>query len=128
MSYFRLRPLSYPGTKLFFICFALNDPQSFKNVEETWYPELKFNCPDASIVLLGIKTDLIDEKSDDKVPDTKIQTLCQKIGAKYCACSTKSDKNVSDTFSDSIEYVLDKIKIKKRRKSISEVISGVFGK
>ena len=127
----RLRFLSYPSTKLFFICFSLNDEQSFEDIEKKWYPEVKKYCPDAAIVLLGLKMDLCYEQKSDqtqKVPDVKIQTLCQKIDAKYCACSAKTGENISGTFSDCIEYGIEKKFKKKRKKSITETITGVFGK
>ena len=33
-DYDRLRPLSYPNTEVFLICFALNNPPSLSSVEE----------------------------------------------------------------------------------------------
>jgi Ras-related C3 botulinum toxin substrate 1 len=33
-EYNTLRPLSYPGTDVFLICFSLSSPQSFINVKE----------------------------------------------------------------------------------------------
>ena len=33
-DYDRLRPLSYPNTEVFLICFALNNPSSLSSVEE----------------------------------------------------------------------------------------------
>ncbi|WAR24421.1 RAC1A-like protein [Mya arenaria] len=38
-DYDRLRPLSYTGTDVFFICFDLSRPSSFENVEPIWLPE-----------------------------------------------------------------------------------------
>ncbi|CAF0850478.1 unnamed protein product [Adineta steineri] len=53
-EYDRLRPLSYPMTDIFIMCFAIDNPESFKNVSEKWLPECKHFCPLASIVLVGI--------------------------------------------------------------------------
>ncbi|ROL54806.1 Ras-related C3 botulinum toxin substrate 1 [Anabarilius grahami] len=61
-DYDRLRPLSYPQTDVFLICFSLVDPDSFGSVREKWYPEVRHHCPNAQIVLVGTKLDLRDDK------------------------------------------------------------------
>ena len=40
-DYDRLRPLSYPETDVFLVCFSVVSPSSFENVKEKWYPEIK---------------------------------------------------------------------------------------
>ncbi|GBN89314.1 Ras-related C3 botulinum toxin substrate 1, partial [Araneus ventricosus] len=44
-DYDRLRPLSYPQTDVFLICFSLVNPASFENVRAKWYPEVSHHCP-----------------------------------------------------------------------------------
>ena len=39
-DYDRLRPLSYPGTDVFIVCYSMVDPESFKNVKKKWIKEL----------------------------------------------------------------------------------------
>jgi Ras-related C3 botulinum toxin substrate 1 len=39
-EYDRLRPLSYPGTSVFTICFSLINKNSFDNVSTKWIPEM----------------------------------------------------------------------------------------
>jgi len=41
----RLRPLSYPKTDVFLICFSVNSPESFENIREKWFPEVNYHCP-----------------------------------------------------------------------------------
>lgn len=36
-DYDRLRPLSYPQTDVFLVCFSVVSPSSFENVKEKWY-------------------------------------------------------------------------------------------
>src|ERR1700731_4156250 len=39
-DYDRLRPLSYPQTDVFLICFSIVSPPSFDNVKSKWWPEI----------------------------------------------------------------------------------------
>ncbi|PIO69660.1 Ras family protein [Teladorsagia circumcincta] len=52
-DYDRLRPLSYPQTDVFVLCFSIVSPVSFDNVATKWIPEIRQHCPDAPILLVG---------------------------------------------------------------------------
>ena len=79
-DYDRLRPLSYPQTDVFLICFSLVSPPSFENVKTKvrlpflylaiwkrypisfqWYPEISHHAPQTSVVLVGTKLDLRED-------------------------------------------------------------------
>ena len=36
-DYDRLRPLSYPQTDVFLLCYAVSSPSSFENIKNKWY-------------------------------------------------------------------------------------------
>lgn len=57
-DYDRLRPLSYPQTDVFVVCFDVANRSSFENVTAKWVPELRHFVPEAPILLLATKTDL----------------------------------------------------------------------
>jgi small GTP-binding protein len=61
-DYDRLRPLSYPNTDIFLICFSVVSRTSFKNVKSKWFPEITHHAPDVPILLVGTK---IDARNDD---------------------------------------------------------------
>ena len=63
-EYNTLRPLSYPGTDVFIICFALSSPASYESVKTKWHPEVAHFNPKTPIILVGTKLDLRDH------PDT----------------------------------------------------------
>ena len=95
-DYDRLRPLSYPQTDVFLICFSLVSPPSFENVRTKvcgpqvsggylilttrydrfkWYPEISHHAPSTSIVLVGTKLDL----REDPATIEKLRDRCVSI-------------------------------------------------
>ena len=58
LEYDRLRPLAYPGTDVFLLCFALNNLDSLRNIEDKWIPEIKHHRKKAKVILVGLKKDL----------------------------------------------------------------------
>lgn len=76
-DYDRLRPLSYPQTDVFLVCFSIVSPPSFDNVLSKvswpvdifrrkadimkWYPEISHHAPEVPIILVGTKLDLRDD-------------------------------------------------------------------
>jgi Ras-related C3 botulinum toxin substrate 1 len=54
-DYDRLRPLSYPQTDVFVLCFSVISPTSFTNITNKWMPEIRHHCPDKPVILCGKK-------------------------------------------------------------------------
>ena len=88
-EYDRLRTMSYPQTNTFLLCFSVVDPNSFQNVREKWFPELKHHCPTAKIILVGTKKDLRNNDSvldklrrNDQKPITQEQAIALKKSIK----------------------------------------------
>ena len=44
-DYDRLRPLSYPNTDVFLVCFSIISPASYENVKAKWHPEVSHHAP-----------------------------------------------------------------------------------
>ena len=75
-DYDRLRPLSYPQTDIFLICFSVVSPTSFENVRAKWYPEVSHHCPSTPIILVGTKLDLRDDKDTlEKLRERKLSPI-----------------------------------------------------
>ncbi|XP_045111372.1 cdc42 homolog isoform X2 [Portunus trituberculatus] len=55
-DYDRLRPLSYPQTDVFLVCFSVVSPSSFENVKEKWVPEITHHCQKTPFLLVGTHT------------------------------------------------------------------------
>ncbi|XP_069589925.1 rho-related GTP-binding protein RhoJ isoform X2 [Ranitomeya imitator] len=60
-DYDQLRPLSYPNTDVFLICFSVVNPASYQNVQEEWVSELRACMPHVPYVLIGTQIDLRDD-------------------------------------------------------------------
>ena len=57
----RVRPLVYPGTSVFLLCFDITNRASFEDIKETWIPEIHHNVPYTPFLLVGNKMDLRDK-------------------------------------------------------------------
>lgn len=111
-DYDRLRPLSYPQTDVFLVCFSVVSPSSYKNVKEKWVPEITQHCPSTPFLLVGTKTDLREDRSVlEKMAQKKQRPLQPKDGeklarklkaVKYVECSAKTQKGVKDVFDEAI--------------------------
>lgn len=60
-DYDRLRPLSYPQTDVFLVCFSVVSPSSYENVKEKWQPEITHHCQKTPYLLVGTQIDLRDD-------------------------------------------------------------------
>ena len=118
-DYKKLRPLSYPETDVFIICFSLVSPTSYENVEYIWVPELKENCPDTPYILVGLKKDLRDDfethsdefksKGMEPIPTSKGEDLKDKIKAQnYIECSAYKQTNMREVFDTAIRAAIYK--------------------
>lgn len=143
-DYDRLRPLSYPQTDVFILCFSIVSPVSFDNIATKWIPEIRQNCPDAPILLVGellcafdsiedqshsgTKLDLRDEPAtiralqcEKRTPITRSQgqRCAAKIKAcKYLECSALSQNGLAQVFEEAARIVIAPRPKKKKRCTI----------
>ncbi|XP_074845748.1 rho-related GTP-binding protein RhoQ isoform X3 [Carettochelys insculpta] len=82
-DYDRLRPLSYPMTDVFLICFSVVNPASFQNVKEEWVPELKEYAPNVPFLLVGTQIDLREDlKTLSRLTFVKEKPISMEQGQK----------------------------------------------
>nr|XP_042902693.1 ras-related C3 botulinum toxin substrate 2 [Parasteatoda tepidariorum] len=110
-DYERLRPLFYPSTDVFLLCFSVDNNTSYKNITTKWYPQIRKFCPTTPVILVGTKTDLREnpeEHSKDKFISRKQgKKLASKIkAAKYVECSAKEINGVKEVFDEAVRAVL----------------------
>ena len=98
-EYDRSRPLNYPDTDVFLVCFALNHRDSYDNIAERWALEVKHFGPQSPIVLVGTRLDLRDEAKKMHISYVEGLQLQREINAvKYLECSSKTQEGVKDVF------------------------------
>ena len=114
----RFRPLSYPQTDIFLICFSVCNKENFQNIETLWVPEIKHHCPGVPWILVGTKSDLRDAgpdatdgytrklKASDFVSTSEAEALVKKLkGKQYIECSALKMTNLKTVFDQAIRCV-----------------------
>ena len=76
-GYDRLRPLSYFGSDLVLLCFAMDEPGDLEAVSDRWMPEISFHLPSTPVILVGTKCDLKEETHDDE-PEAPVSPAAVK--------------------------------------------------
>lgn len=109
-DYDRLRPLSYPQTDVFLVCFSVTSPASFENVREKWFPEVHHHCPGVPCLIVGTQVDLREDASvKDKLAKQRMspvkredgEKMAKDLGAvKYVECSALTQFKLKDVFDE----------------------------
>merc|ERR1719436_1684089 len=83
-DYDRLRPLSYPQTDVFLVCFSVISMNSYENVKSKWVPEIQHHAPGVPLLLVGTKSDLrkdqatknqLKSRGQEMVRDSEAETM-----------------------------------------------------
>ncbi|KAM6503418.1 cell division control protein 42 [Amanita muscaria] len=124
-DYDRLRPLSYPQTDVFLICFSVTSPVSFGNVKEKWFPEVQHHCPGVPCLIVGTQIDLrndpqvIEKLARQKQRPVTVgqgESLARELGAvKYVECSALTQEGLENVFDEAIVATLEPPVVKKSK-------------
>lgn len=132
-DYDRLRPLSYPQTDVFLICFSIASPASFENVREKWFHEISHHCPGAPCLIVGTQVDLRDDpkqvermmasqrggRAAGLITQEQGERLARELGGrKYVECSALTQKGLKNVFDEAIVAALEPPVVKKTKKCL----------
>merc|ERR1712092_71786 len=125
-DYDRLRPLSYPQTDVFLVCYSVVSPSSYENVKEKWVPEISHHCQKTPFLLVGTQIDLRDDAATiDKSAKNKQKPISIEQGeklqkelraVKYVECSALTQKGLKNVFDEAILAALEPPEQPKKRK------------
>lgn len=109
-DYDRLRPLSYPQTDVFLVCFSVTSPASFENVKEKWFPEVFHHCPGVPCLIVGTQIDLREDETvraklqrqkQQPISEEQGRQLAKELGAvKYVECSALTQRGLKNVFDE----------------------------
>ena len=116
-DYDRIRPLSYPSTDVFLLCYSIISPSSYNNIKEKWIKEIRTHCPNAKIILVGTKSDLrnnyeiisnLDKQNLKPITYSQGIELKEIINAdNFVECSAFLNKNISLLMDQAIDSVIN---------------------
>ena len=117
-EYDALRPLSYPGTDVFLVCFSLIEPETLTRVRTKWIPEIRSHMEGAkpAILLLGTKA---DQRNSTQIIETlrsqglhpvtthEGEQMCTEMEADgYFECSALTQQGLPEVFNAAVRHVL----------------------
>jgi len=130
-DYDGLRPLSFPQTDVFLVCFSIVSYRSYESVRDKWahppvdlrrgyrppgWQSIKNFCPGTPFILVGTKIDLRDDPETlSKLSEKKLapitvaqgQALANEIGAvKYMEISALTQSGLRNLFDEAIKCVI----------------------
>jgi len=114
-DYDRLRPMSYPQTQIFLICYSVDSKMSLSNVKSKWAPEIRHYCPNTPIILVATKIDL---RGDDRkmITASEGKSMADEVKAVgYLECSARTGEGIQGVFDQAIRAVLAPRKTPKPR-------------
>lgn len=126
-DYDRLRPLSYPGTDIFLLCYSIESRCSFENVEAKWILEIEHHCPNVPILLVACKSDLrSSSRREEMVSTEEGQELAKRLRVSFCETSSLTQTGLKECFDTAIKRASECSNSKKKAKSFGIGIGG-FG-
>ena len=142
-DYDRLRPLSYPQTDVFLLCFPVDQRHMFQALRYYWKPEIQHHMPETPFVVVAMKTDLRSrvkgsetggggggggEPNGERIPlegDEASHLIFEEEGLKeaeslgaanYVECSALLGEGVTQVFKAAIKAALRFPQIEKKKK------------
>lgn len=118
----KLRPLAYPNTDTFIICFSIVSPRSFANIKTKWIPEITKYCPGTPFIIIGTKSDLrndaetlqqLQANNESVVTQQQGENLVAEqctiadINTFYWECSSMAGEGIEHPFHQALSHHIE---------------------
>ena len=113
-DFVKLRQLEYSQYDIILVCFSLVSPSSYESIKSQWIKEIREFEPNKKIVLIGMKSDLRDDFSNNSdcemnpISTQEGQQLKMEINASdYVECSSLRQFNLNGVFESIAKVYLE---------------------
>ena len=111
---YRLRTVMYLGADVTLLCYSVDCQESFANISNKWFPEVKSHCPKTPVILVGLRRTDETGQSSHKLHDNRQvvtvnsgKKLRSAIGASdFMECSALKGEGVQDVLESAIKATL----------------------
>jgi small GTP-binding protein len=106
-GYSEIENLSWPKTDVFLLCVSVVCPRSLESATTKWLPEIRQTCPNASVLLVGTKSDLRGH-SESEIPPEKLQEVVKNYVEvkKFVECSAMTGEGIKQVFDTALLMAL----------------------
>ncbi|MBA3535166.1 MAG: GTP-binding protein [Tatlockia sp.] len=104
------------------IAFDLTNPESFNNIQK-WIEEVKSVSESAPIIIVGTKSDLVNERKIDK---NDALEFCDQLELPYFETSAFSDEGVKELFIETANNVCSKLENASDHRDINKKNNQIF--
>eukprot|EP00475_Leptophrys_vorax_P001074 TRINITY_DN10561_c1_g1_i1.p1 TRINITY_DN10561_c1_g1~~TRINITY_DN10561_c1_g1_i1.p1 ORF type:complete len:222 (-),score=55.98 TRINITY_DN10561_c1_g1_i1:141-806(-) len=115
-DYPKYRPLGYPGTDVFVLCYSITSPQSFLNIRDCWMPEITQHVPGTPVILVGNKIDLrSDVATEERLAKQGLMMITHEEGVQmrmevgaesFFECSALTGEGLKEIFAEVLRISL----------------------
>jgi len=113
-----LRKRYYQGAKGIIFVYDITRPESYRNIEKRWIPEVNEVLEDYVPALWGTKADLADQRVVSKNSGDR---LARRMQAYFFETSALSGQNVNDAFMSLSRLVLSKVLTSAKKETNSTI-------
>ena len=108
-DYDRLRPLSYPQTDVFLLCFRADKPETLEHIRTKWYPETSHYCPEAKRILVCLTGCAL--RNENVKPKAVSIEDCQAVAEEIHAsnlmeCNLSTEKGLQEVFEEAARVAM----------------------
>lgn len=102
-DYRKIRSVGLKGANGAIFVTDMTRPESISAIAEFWYPQAQELAGDFSAILIGNKSDLIEDGNDSH---ELLSSIASETSSPYLICSAKSGENVENAFRSIGELIL----------------------